>query len=33
MLSEDMDERMFAKKVEVVADGLCDVLVQFFFEK
>ncbi len=33
MLSEDVDERLFAKKVEVVADGMCDALVLRFFEK
>lgn len=32
MLSEDIDERLFAKKVEVVADGMCDALVLCFFE-
>lgn len=33
MLSEDIDERLFAKKVEVVADGMCDALILLFFEK
>jgi len=33
MLSSDIDERLFAKKVEVVADGMCDALVLLFFEK
>ncbi|KAF8848649.1 glutathione S-transferase domain-containing protein [Acephala macrosclerotiorum] len=32
MLSEDIDEQLFAKKVEVVADGMCDALVLRFFE-
>ncbi|CZR55564.1 uncharacterized protein PAC_05452 [Phialocephala subalpina] len=32
LLSEDIDERLFAKKVEVVADGMCDALVLSFFE-
>ncbi|CZT52377.1 uncharacterized protein RSE6_13709 [Rhynchosporium secalis] len=33
MLSSDIDERLFAKKVEVVVDGMCDALVLLFFEK
>jgi len=33
MLSIDVDERLFAKKVEVVCDGICDALVLLFFEK
>jgi glutathione S-transferase len=33
MLSQDIHERLFAKKVEVVADGMCDALVLLFFEK
>jgi len=33
MLSADIDERLFAKQVEVVADGICDSLVLLFFEK
>lgn len=33
MLSEDIDERLFAKKVEVVADGTCDAFVLCFFER
>jgi glutathione S-transferase len=33
VLSRDIDERLFAKKVEVVADGMCDGLVLPFFEK
>lgn len=32
LLSKDMNERLFAKKVEVVADGMCDALVLRFFE-
>ena len=32
MLSRDIDEMLFAKKVEVVADGICDALVLRFFE-
>jgi glutathione S-transferase len=33
MISQDIGERLFAKKVEVVADGMCDGLVLLFFEK
>lgn len=33
MLSTKPEERLFAKKVEVVADGMCDALVLRFFEK
>ncbi|KAK4635122.1 hypothetical protein CLAFUW4_02158 [Fulvia fulva] len=33
MLPEDIDDRLFAKQVEVVADGICDALVLCFFEK
>jgi glutathione S-transferase len=33
MLSQDIHERLFAKKVEVVADGVCDAPVLLFFEK
>ena len=29
----DIDAALFAKKVEVVADGICDALVLLFFEK
>ncbi|PMD56374.1 uncharacterized protein K444DRAFT_666006 [Hyaloscypha bicolor E] len=29
MLSQDIHERLFAKKVEVVADGMCDALVYY----
>lgn len=29
----DIDDRLFAKQVEVVADGICDALVLAFFEK
>lgn len=29
---EDVDERLFARQVEVVADGICDALVLAFFE-
>lgn len=33
LLSEDIDERLLAKKIEVVVDGMCDALVLLFFEK
>ncbi|CAK3885283.1 glutathione S-transferase domain-containing [Lecanosticta acicola] len=33
MLPTDVDGRLFAKQVEVVADGICDALVLCFFEK
>ncbi|EME48540.1 hypothetical protein DOTSEDRAFT_19064 [Dothistroma septosporum NZE10] len=33
MLPKDVDDRLFAKQVEVVADGICDALVLCFFEK
>ncbi|KJX99135.1 glutathione S-transferase like protein [Zymoseptoria brevis] len=33
MLPNDIDDRLFAKQVEVVADGICDALVLSFFEK
>ncbi|KAF2172079.1 hypothetical protein M409DRAFT_17322 [Zasmidium cellare ATCC 36951] len=33
MLPKDIDDRLFAKQVEVVADGICDALVLCFFEK
>ncbi|KAL5314527.1 hypothetical protein ACEPPN_017167 [Leptodophora sp. 'Broadleaf-Isolate-01'] len=33
MLSQDIGEKLFAKNVEVVVDGLCDALVFLFFEK
>lgn len=31
--AEQVDERLFARQVEVVADGICDALVLAFFEK
>lgn len=31
--TSEIDERLFAKKVEVVCDGICDALVLAFFEK
>lgn len=30
---DEVDDRLFAKQVEVVADGVCDALVLAFFEK
>ncbi|KAJ9624948.1 hypothetical protein H2203_004899 [Taxawa tesnikishii (nom. ined.)] len=33
MLPTDVDDRLFAKQVEVVTDGICDALVLAFFEK
>lgn len=29
----EIDDRLFAKKVEVLCDGICDALVLAFFEK
>jgi glutathione S-transferase len=33
LLPSDVDDRLFAKKVEVVCDGMCDAMVLAFFEK
>lgn len=33
LLPSDIDERLYAKQVEVVADGVCDALVLRFFER
>ncbi|KAK4554941.1 hypothetical protein LTR86_008089 [Recurvomyces mirabilis] len=33
ILPEDVDGKLFARKVEVVCDGMCDALVIAFFEK
>ena len=33
LLPEDLDDRLFAKKVEVICDGICDALVLAFFER
>ena len=33
MLPEDIDARLFARQVEVVADGICDALVLLFWER
>lgn len=33
MLPDDIDARLFARKVEVVADGVCDALVLIFWEQ
>lgn len=32
LMPDDVDGKLFAKKVEVVADGICDALVLAFFE-
>nr|OQO21818.1 hypothetical protein B0A51_09838 [Rachicladosporium sp. CCFEE 5018] len=32
LLPKDVDERLLAKQIEVVADGVCDALVLAFFE-
>lgn len=33
LLPKNVDDRLFAKQVEVVADGVCDALVLAFFER
>ncbi|MGI4941984.1 MAG: glutathione S-transferase C-terminal domain-containing protein, partial [Janthinobacterium lividum] len=33
MLPEDLDARLFARRVEVVVDGVCDALVALFWER
>ncbi len=33
LMPPDLDGKLFAKKVEVIADGICDALVLAFFEK
>lgn len=33
LMPENLDDKLFAKKVEVVCDGICDALVLAFFEK
>lgn len=33
ILPDDVDGKLFVKKVEVVCDGMCDALVIAFFEK
>ena len=33
MLPEDIDARLFARKVEVVVDGVCDACVALFWER
>lgn len=32
MIPKDVEDRLFAKQVEVVADGMCDALVLALFE-
>ncbi len=33
MLPDGLDDRLFARRVEVVSDGVCDALVQLFIER
>ncbi|GAB7339896.1 hypothetical protein MBLNU457_6424t1 [Dothideomycetes sp. NU457] len=33
LLPSDLDERLFAKQIQVVADGICDALLLAFFER
>lgn len=33
LLPSGLDDRLFARKVEVICDGVCDALVLAFFEK
>lgn len=33
LMPESLDDRLLAKKVEVICDGICDALVLAFFEK
>lgn len=33
MLPDELDDRLFARKVEVVADGVCDACVLMFWER
>ena len=33
LLPDNIDDKLFAKKVEVICDGMCDALVLCFFEK
>lgn len=33
LLPDDVDDKLFAKKVEVICDGICDALVLSFFER
>ncbi|KAK3723474.1 hypothetical protein LTR37_001726 [Vermiconidia calcicola] len=33
LMPEGLDDRLFAKKVEVICDGICDALVLAFFER
>ena len=32
LMPDSLDDRLFAKKVEVICDGICDALVLAFFE-
>ena len=33
LMPEGLDDRLFAKKIEVICDGICDALVLAFFER
>jgi glutathione S-transferase len=33
LLPKDIPDRLFAKKLEVLADGVCDAVVLIFFER
>lgn len=33
LLPDDIDQRLFARRVEVVSDGICDALVVIFWER
>ena len=33
LMPEDLDKRLFAKKMEVLSDGICDALVLALFER
>ena len=33
LMPDNVDDKLFAKKVEVICDGICDALVLAFFEK
>ena len=32
LMPDSLDDKLFAKKVEVICDGICDALVLAFFE-
>ena len=33
LMPDTVDDKLFAKQVEVICDGICDALVLAFFEK